>query len=259
MTLVITEVSEQFGCIVVGDSAVTLNKTQIVFGAEKVHYSDRATVGFALWGNACLAGRRVDELVATFVEGLSDTASPRSAGRDLAAFLTDEGKKDGRPWNALRGGVHICGYQDALPVLFHVHTGPNLPAPQGPFELHEDYLDASGGFHLRNGYYQVFAALFAGMEQYADGLSQLGFKWPHETVEDRVSYNSIMVETVARTLEAAGRHPGVGGVVSAFAFNRNGLQVDKRLRRGGEFCHGGNAAAAFSEVGRVDDATKLLP
>jgi hypothetical protein len=245
MTLVITEVSEKFGCVVVGDSAVTLNKNRIVFGAEKIHYSDQATVGFAIWGNACLAGRRIDELVAAFVEGLPNTASPRSAGRDLAAFLVDEGKKDGRPWNALRGGVHVCGYQDTVPVLFHIHTGPDLPQNQGPFELHEDYPNASDGAHLRNGYYRVFAALFSGMEEYAAGLSQLGFKWPYEAVEDRVSYYSIMVETVARTLESAGRLPAVGGVVSALAFNRNGLQVDKRLQRRGEFCRGDNASAAF--------------
>jgi hypothetical protein len=121
MTLVITEVSERFECIVVGDSAVTVNGTQVVLGAEKVHYSDKASIGFAIWGNACLSGRRVDELVSSFVEGLPSTASPRSAGHDLAAFLTSEGEKDGRSWNALRGGVHVCGYQGSS-------EGPGLKA-----------------------------------------------------------------------------------------------------------------------------------
>lgn len=245
MTLVITEVSEKFGCVVVGDTAVTVDDTHVVLGAEKVHYSDAAMIGFAIWGNACLAGRRVDELVAAFVGGLPNTASPRSAGQELARFLGREGTKDGRPWAKLRGGAHVCGYQDGVPVLFHVHTGHELPAPQGPFRLYEDYPDASAGAHLRNGYYPMFAALYAGMQEYVQGLGKLGFKWPHENVEDRVSYYSIMVETVAQTLKAAGRLPKVGSAVSALAFNQNGIQVEKRLPRAGEFCK--DAAASFCE------------
>ena len=177
MTLVVTEVSEMFGCVVVGDTAVTVNGTDIVLGAEKVHYSDEANMGFAIWGNACLAGRRVDELISTFVAGLTRSSSPRSVGRELAAELTREGEKDGRGWKALRGGVHVCGYEDKLPVLFHVHTGLENPAPQGPFQLYEDFPDASELCHLRNGYYEMFGHLFSGIEQYATGLSKLGFKW----------------------------------------------------------------------------------
>jgi len=149
MTLVVTEVSEKFGCIVVGDTAVTIGK-KVVWGTEKVHYSTEANIGFSIWGNACLTGRRVDELISTFVAQLTPTASPRSSGHDLAALLTSAGKKDGRPWKALRGGVHICGYEGSVPVLFHVHTGHDLPAAQGPFQLYEDFPDASGGVHLRS-------------------------------------------------------------------------------------------------------------
>ena len=247
MTLVVTEVSEQFGCVVVGDSAVTMGP-KVVYGAEKVHYSTEPRIGFAIWGNACLGGQRVDELVSSFASALGRNATPRSAGRDLAAVLSSEGTKDGRDWKALRGGIHVCGYENSIPVLFHVHTGHSPPAPQGPFQLYEDYPDARTACHLRNGYYQMFAALFEGMQQYAAGLNQLGFRWPNEAVEDRVSYYSIMVDTVARTLEAAGRVPSVGGRVSAFAFNRDGIQVDKRLPRGNsDFCRKDGPMAFFRE------------
>src|SRR5258708_39479795 len=97
MTLVVTEVSEQFGCVVVGDSAVTMG-ARVVHGAEKVHYSSEANIGFAIWGNACLGRQRVDELVSSFVSTLNKSATPRSAGRDLAAALTGEATKDGRNW-----------------------------------------------------------------------------------------------------------------------------------------------------------------
>lgn len=248
MTLVVTEVSEAFGCVVVGDSAVTIG-TKVIYGAEKIHYSSSATLGFALWGNACLAGRRVDDLVSGFVASLGSFATPRSAGRDLAALLTQEGKRDGRNWLDLRGGVHVCGYENSVPVLFHVHTGHEPPAPQGSFQLYEDFPDASAGCHLRNGYYRMFSGLFDGMQHYAAQLGVLGYKWPYGAVEDRVSYFTIMVDTVARTLEAAGRVAAVGGKVSSFAFNRSGIQVDKRVPRGTiDFCASGAANASFCEL-----------
>lgn len=258
MTLVVTEVSNAYGCVVVGDTAVTIKgrngAKEVMFGAEKVNYAAAANIGFAIWGNACLAGRRVDELVSEFADNLTSTENPRSAGRSLADMLAHEGRKDGRPWDKLRGGVHVCGYEDDIPVLFHVHTGDELPSPQRPFNLYEDFpdaRDASTGVHLRNGYYQMFAPLFDGMQHYAAALRQLNFTWPESCVEDRVSYYSIMVETVARTLEAAGRVSSVGNLVSAFAFNRDGIQVDKRLPRGNlDFCRDGGDMASFAEPSR---------
>lgn len=175
---------------------------------------------------------------------LTSKASPRSAGRDLAALLSTKGCEDGRPWTSLRGGVHICGYEGRVPVLFHVHTGHNPPAPQGPFNLYEDFPDASQGVHLRNGYYQMFGFLFDGMQNYAAGLHSLGFSWPQQSVEDRVSYYEIMINTIAETLRAAGRVGAVGGKVSSFAFNRNGIQVDKRIGpEKVEFCRGAGMAS----------------
>lgn len=248
MTLVVSEVSEKFGCVVVGDSAVTIGQ-KVVFGAEKIHYSAEANIGFAVWGNACLAGRRIDEIISTFVNRLTTNATPRTAGRDLAELLASEGKMDGRNWTQLRGGVHISGYEGSVPVLFHVHTGHEPPADQGPFRLDEDVPDASVPCQLRNGYYKMFGALFDGMQQYVSSLRELGFGWPHETIEHRVSYYSIMVDTVAQTLRAAGRVPSVGGAVSAFAFNREGIQVDKRLSRGtSSFCQESGTVMSFREA-----------
>jgi hypothetical protein len=249
MTLAISEASEKFGCVLVGDSAVTIG-TKVVYGAEKIHYSHEANIGFAIWGNACLGGQRVDELISSFASSLMTSDTPRSTGSKLAVFLNNEGRKDGRDWMDLRGGVHISGYQDGVPVLFHVHTGHEPPKHQGPFKLHEDFKDASNGCHLRNGYHKMFAYLFDAMEQYVLGLNELNFKWPNETIEDRVSYYSIMIDTIAQTLEAAQRVPSVGGRVSAIAFNRNGIQVDKLLTRGSDdFCckknNGGFSGAIF--------------
>jgi hypothetical protein len=134
MTLVVTEVSEAFGCVVVGDSAVMVG-TNVEFGAEKVHYSVEATIGFAIWGNACLAGRRVDELISSFVSHLTRTASPRSAGQDLAALLTIEGKKDGRAWEALRGGYTYAVMKAPYQCSFTCIQGTVHPRPKDPFSF----------------------------------------------------------------------------------------------------------------------------
>lgn len=100
----------------------------------------------------------------------------------------------------------------------------------------------------------MFGAFFQSMEQYVSHLKGLGFTWPHQAVEDRVEYLSIIVETVARTLEASGRLPAVGRSVSALAFNRNGVQVDKRLPRGNEdFCRqAGTMSFADQFAAQVD-------
>ena len=90
MTFVVTEVSETFGCVAVGDTAVTIGN-KVVLGAEKVHYSAAANIGFSAWGDACLAGRRVDRIISSFVAQLTPNETPRSAGRDLAALLTKKG------------------------------------------------------------------------------------------------------------------------------------------------------------------------
>lgn len=250
MTLVVTEVSEKFGCVLAGDTAVTIGRTRVLLCAEKVQYSSEANIGFSVWGNACLAGRRVDELIASFVSQLKPTETPRSAGKQLALLLTCEGTNDGRGWDVLRGGVHICGYEGFVPVLFHVHTGHTPPAPQGPFQLYEDFQDGRKGVQLRNGYFETFGHLFDAMQQYAARLQSSGYKWPFETIEDRVSYYSIMINTVAQTLMAAGRLPAVGPSVSAFAFNQNGIQVDKRLPRGSaDFCSKGSCEGMASFCG----------
>lgn len=135
-------------------------------------------------------------------------------------------------------------------MLFHVHTGPETQ-PQGPYQLYEDVPDVgSNVVHLRNGYYPIFAILFDSMQAYAAGLRQLNFTWPEQSVEDRISYYTIMVETVAKTLEAAGRVQSVGEPVSAFAFNRVGIQVDHRLppsQQADDFCKDRGDMASFGE------------
>lgn len=233
MTLVVSEVSTRFGCVLVGDSAVTVKRpgqdSAVRVGAAKIHYSAAANIGFAIWGNATFADRNYDAILDEFVGSLAANATPSSAGEALADLLAQAGTNDGRPWAALRSGAHVAGYENGYPALYHVHTGRELPAPQYPHQLHKDFQLVLDAVQLRNGFYPMFAALFPGMRDYAVSLSQLGFRWPFESIEDRVSFYEIAVRAVSDTLMAAGRLQAVGGTISAVAFNQHGLKVDKRL------------------------------
>ncbi len=63
MTLVVSEISRH-GVVMIGDSAITYSMGDTVVGvrdgASKVHYSEKANLGFAFWGNASVCGQQMD-------------------------------------------------------------------------------------------------------------------------------------------------------------------------------------------------------
>lgn len=57
MTLVVTEVSEKYGCVVVGDTAVTIRnsaKARVTLGARKVHHAADANIDSQSGGTPAL-------------------------------------------------------------------------------------------------------------------------------------------------------------------------------------------------------------
>jgi len=237
MTLVVSDVAAN-GFVLVGDSAVTVTRggiTRVLHGASKVHYSSDANVGFAVWGNACLAGRRVDDICAEVSASLDQVASPSVAASRLADELNASAAQDGRPWDVLRGGVHVSGYEDGVPVLFHLHTGGD--GPQHPCSLSRDFPDGRAGAHLRNGYYRVFAALFESMGSFIGSLRSLGMKWPTIQLEDRLRYYDLHVRIVSDVVVSTSGHPHVDTFTSAVAFDASGLRIGRRsVRSTRSFC-----------------------
>ena len=249
MTLVITEVSEKFGCVVVGDTAVTVNGTDVILGAEKVHYSDTAMIGFAIWGNACLAGRRVDERVAAFVVGLPNTASPRSAGQELAGgSWAVRGQRMVDPGQHFVAACMCAVIKTVFRYSFTFTLGLSFPRLRDRFGFTRIIQTQVPEFTFGMDTTQCLPPSFPAWRNTFKALGNGVSNGHTKNVEDRVSYYSIMVETVAQTLKAAGRLPSVGSAVSALAFNQNGIRVEKRLPRAGEFCKGTNAAASFCEA-----------
>src|SRR5437773_5302058 len=182
MTLVVSDIS-RYGIIMVGDSAVTGSSRGVkgvTADAYKVQYAKAANIGFALWGNAGVDHRRIDHWLADFIrDNVKAGDAVENTGHKLVNSLNAILGKIGRQWKDLVRGIHIGGYRDGLPVLFHAHCGhENEPAHELRLyhDFHDDQKWSEGYFrsllndgfiHLRNGYHRLFGPLFERALEYA--------------------------------------------------------------------------------------------
>ena len=245
MTLVVSDISRH-GIVMVGDSAVTKrrNGTKTVSAdAVKIQYSARANVGFAIWGKAAMRKTRFDYWLRGFIETeISDGDSIEEIGSKLADQVNADLAPMGKPWRSLVRGIHIAGYRNGQPVLFHVHCGhPNEPCHE--LRLYRDYPNDKGltaeqfaaaldqGYiHLRNGYHPHFGALFNSLLGYTDQLRRVAnVQFPYPSVEGRLEFYKLLVRFVAQTLVASRKHPGVNDALGAIAFDESGMKIDERL------------------------------
>ena len=247
MTLVVTDVSRH-GIVMVGDSAITIleGDPKIVGtegGAAKVQYSPELNLGITVWGYGDVGGLRVDQWVCDFLASLDKKDDLETVGerivRELNAIRDQEGLT-GNPetW----GGFQLASYLNDIPRLWHVHNG-HEGKPVREFRLHRDYPDDQGwpdeefiaslrrgwSVHLRNGYLQVFSALFDSLDCYRKRLRKEGILLPREDLQGRLEFYKMLIGFVADTLKAAEVHPGVNNKLSAVAFTQEGLVVDELL------------------------------
>jgi hypothetical protein len=175
MILVVSDIF-RYGIIMVGDSAVTRctgGVKHVSADAYKVQYAEAANIGFALWGNAGVDHRRIDRWLDDFIrDELNAGDSVEVTGQKLTTSLNDILANSGRQWKDLVRGIHIAGYRDGLPVLFHVHCGHENEPPH-ELRLYHDYPDDQNWtedffrtllnrefIHLRNGYHKLLGPLF---------------------------------------------------------------------------------------------------
>lgn len=246
MTLVVSEVSG-LGIVMVGDSAVTFHEgghPKVRSGVAKIQYSDQANIGFAMWGRACVGTVPMDRWLSAFI---ADQTAAGDRLADVASRLADSLNADLSAlgpvaWNKQRRGIHVAGYVEGLPHLYHVHTGGDANAshelrvfPDFPFGAqisladYRDRLENVGGYHLRNGFYEVFGSLFDATYAFTSQLPQWGFQWPNRSLNDRGSLYRLLVQLVSDVLVAEGRLPQVGGPLSSIGFSPVGIQFDARL------------------------------
>ncbi|PZR75812.1 MAG: hypothetical protein DLM73_04230 [Chthoniobacterales bacterium] len=246
MSLVVSDISTH-GIVMVGDSAITRRKgaklVDVVSDGSKIHYSEVGNIGFAIWGRCNLPNHRLD----TWLRGFADSKVQRGdsvekVGQLLARTLNEQIAAMKEPWENQVRGIHVAGFRDGLPVLFHVHCG-HPEEPPHELRLYHDYPDdqrwsiqqfesllARGVIHLRNGFYRHFAALFDSMQIYMASLDRLlGVKLPQPSLRGRFDFYKLLVRFVANTLTVTGQTQSVNDRLSAIAFDGNGLQIDERL------------------------------
>jgi hypothetical protein len=237
----------------VGDSAVsygTAPSRKVKQGAAKIQYSERHNIGFAMWGHGTVNGVQLDKWLDNFIFDIPEDADDiEKIGNRLAASLQEELRKENRPWSELVLGIHIVGYKNRLPRLWHIHcgcfSGPPYSVPPHEPRLFKDYpenkdwtdseyqsfLESGGTYHFRNGYYPHYAVLFEHVQQLANDFRQkLKIDFPKQDLEGRLEFHKILVRFVADVLVAAGEHQGVSDPFSYIAFAEDGIKTDQRLR-----------------------------
>ena len=219
MTLVVSDISRH-GIVMVGDSAVTKRQgggKTVGADAVKIQYSAKANVGFAIWGKAAMSSTRFDYWLKDFITNeIGEGEAIEEIGAKLADQINSDLSKLGGPWASLVRGIHLAGYRDDEPVLFHVHCGHEGEAPH-ELRLYHDFPDdlkmpakefdealRSGYVHLRNGYHPHFAVLFNSLFGYTAKLREIGkIEFPYPDIEGRLAFYKLLVKFVAETLKAS--------------------------------------------------------
>lgn len=239
MTLVVTTASA-VGITVVGDRAVTRRSVRGVeiLAAKKVWYAPQANVALAFWGNANLPGdESLEDWARRFVAKIQPHDSVAAVCERLVSTLNPELESLGKPWSYLRRGIHVSGYENDLPVIFHVHTG-DPRAFYHSLEVHRDYPDLHGGgpekyrhhldsgglVQLRNGYYDLFATLAqAVFESRADLSALLERQVPAPSLNGQAAFDEALVRLAAGILKSAQLPQSVSIDLDVVSFTSRGL------------------------------------
>ena len=238
MTLVVTTASVS-GITVVGDRAVTRRSDAGVeiLEAQKVWYAQEANAALAFWGNADLPnGESLEEWAGRFVSKIKGDDNVATIFNRLVNTLNPELESLGKTWSHLRRGIHVSGYENGLPVIFHVHTG-DPRAFHHALEVHRDYPDIHGGgvepyrkhlqaggfAQLRNGYYELFATLARTVFESQNELSSLfGVPVPAPTLHGQAAFDEALVRLAGGLLKSAQLPQSVGIEPDVIAFTPEG-------------------------------------
>ena len=237
MTLVVTTASAQ-GITVVGDRAITRRSVTGVelLEGRKIWYSADANISLAFWGNANLPdGESLEAWARRFVVAIGSNDTVASVSDRLVSVLNPELESLGKTWSFLRRNPHR-GYENGLPVIFHVHTG-DPRAFHHALEVHRDYPDIHGGgskryrqfietggyAQIRNGYYELFATLARAAFDVRDELSSLlGVPVPAPTLVGQVAFDEALVRLASGILKSAQLPQSVSTDVDVIAFTPQG-------------------------------------
>ena len=234
MSLVVSDISS-YGIIMVGDSAVTRKSNgnkSYHGGCVKVQFCKKSRIGFAIWGRADVGAIRMDQWLQNFVANHThDGENIVTVGERLATTLNAELAKSDNKY--FRRGIQLSGYVGKTPVLYHVHSG-HLNEEPHELRLYRDCPDDLGlslerlheliaggsSFHLRNGRFQHFAALFKNVHDYSQTLKViLDTELPPPDLKGRLEFYQMLVRFVAGVLRIAKQDGSVNEDLSWVAFD----------------------------------------
>jgi hypothetical protein len=256
MTLVSTSVSAR-GITVVGDRAITVTDeagNQSFVAAPKIFYSKAANISLTIWGNFYLPGKSMEYWMPDFVSEISETDTLEAVGKRLADELTSRLTVPNMSWGDYRRGIHLAGYVNSIPHIYHVHTGeptqghhpphlyydipygpltlsfPPIDGGREPFEREKAYLAhlAMGGTaHLFNGEHVLFGFLHDALERLRGRLERsTRMRIPAPTIQGQLSLERALVRFAANLLGAAELPPTVSEDVDCIAFDARGLIIE---------------------------------
>ena len=246
MTLVVSDISK-YGVVMVGDSALTRIQNNVKTysgGCKKIHFSNKARIGFAIWGRANVGTQRIDRWINEFIKNnINEGDTVVAVGNALAERLNAELVLSNEPWNQLVRGIHIAGFNGNTPVLYHVHCGHDGEPPH-ELRLYRDYpdnipmsfeeffnaIETGDSTQLRNGKYKYFALLFKSLTDYSQGLRKLlNIELPQPDLRGRLEYYKLLVKFVAGVMRATGEGESVNDILSCIAFDRFGTIINETL------------------------------
>ena len=246
MTLVLTEVSA-LGIAMASDTAVTTINlaTGLAYAqpnrARKLQVVTHLAAGVSCWGLGEISGLPTDRWLSRFIENASHVSDVHEFAHRLADQLNIQVGENPAADNRL--GFHVAGFVDQngdrLPAFYHVHDGPSTtlasrgiqvnphkfnPNQDIPPDVSANAAAQGVSLIIRNGDYQLYAAMFQKLEEFFSALRPLGVMIPNsQDVGDRAQYLVFQIRTIASLYRLSNLIPGIGGGILHLAITREGI------------------------------------
>jgi hypothetical protein len=194
-------------------------------------------MSFGIWGDASTPGepyyKWFGDLVASLPAGLGLQDVAEEIAQQVNALIGSMGLR----WSILRRGIHVAGFEDDLPCIFHVHTGA-ADEEQHELRVFRDYPDIHGGgradyartlqaggwFQLRNGRHDLLNTIGAHLEEIRREFKKVyGKSVPGPDLAAQFALDRATVHFCAGLLASAGAAPSVSEELDGYAFGARGL------------------------------------
>jgi hypothetical protein len=255
MTLVVTTASK-FGISLIGDRAVSRMTSSgqaevLEDEATKIFYSDRANIGLAYWGKTKLANGTLADFAKRFLEQELDRERPLlEVAEQLATQLMVEVEplhRGSTTWADLSRGVHVSGFVNGEPHIYHVHMGTAFSgkAPEvhqdfpngfdGGQKAYSSFLEGGGFARLFNGFSPLYDVVGVSMKGLREQLEkEFAVQIPAPKLGGQVAFERSIVRLCADLLLSSDRAPQVGAVLDTIAFTARGRVPEDEFAFTGE-------------------------